>query len=647
MNSFLFNHLKFQIAATVILLIVEIIYFFRPKLNLLSNKIFSVLMISSAAYLLFDYATVFALVYYDFIPEWVVKFTHQGFIVFLDIALSCIYLYLNVLNRNQKRFSKNKTIFISLLYLLCLLTIIFAPIQYYIEEDGIYSYGLMVNCVYLIIILYSFLTIYESIRTLKKSKHKRQQKYTLFTMGIWLGFGITQIFLPKLLISSVGIAAMILLMFLSLENPSEYIDKETSSFNYSALKSVLSEYTNKEQPFAIINVDLEDIPIIENHFGNDILTETLIEIKTFIEKTFHVKTYRLERTSLSFILNEKQISRLDKYLEILCDRFTLTWNLKNTSIHLNAHADVVCCPTDFPFDGKISDLIDFVENCHNYTEDSGFLHRIDDTAKNNRNRKFKIIQIISDAIENDGIEMFYQPIYNLKEKKYTNAEALVRLKDNHSIGFISPEEFIPIAEQNGLIMQLSNLIFNKVFKFMNEQKFYEKSIQHIEVNLSGLQSVDADLPRLMKNLMEKYNINPESVNLEITESIAITSGYMLKKNMDELKKYGCTFSMDDFGTGYSNLSQIAKVDFELIKIDKSLLWPCFEKNNKDIEKSRILLENMIEMILKMGRKIVVEGIETKEQYDYLATLGITFAQGFYFSKPLQEKNFIDFIISNN
>ena len=146
----------------------------------------------------------------------------------------------------------------------------------------------------------------------------------------------------------------------------------------------------------------------------------------------------------------------------------------------------------------------------------------------------------------------------------------------------------------------------------------------------------------------KYNISPDCVNLEITESIAVTSGYMLKKNMDELRKFGCSFSMDDFGTGYSNLSRIAKADFEMIKIDKSLLWPCFKEDGSDSTRNaKILLENMISMLLKIGRKIVVEGIETKEQFDYLESLGITYAQGFYFSKPIPEQEFLKFIEEKN
>ncbi len=648
MNSFLFNHIKFQIASLTILLILEVIYFLRPKIRLLSNRIFTVLMVSSFCYLIFDFATIFALVYYDYVPLWFVRFTHQGFILFLDIALSSIYLYMDVLNREQKRYSQTELTLIIGSYIVVLASIIFAPLEYYIEEDGIYSYGLMANCVYAVLIIYSGMTVFQTLRHIKNKAHRKQKICVLMTMVLWIGFGGVQIIEPRILISSVGISAIILLMFLSLENPSEYLDSETHAFNYYALKTVLQEYLSRRKEYAIVSMELDEATIIENYTSNNVISEVLIEIKSFVEKSFKTPCYRMNRMTLAFIIDNKKIARLDPYLEILADRFSRQWELKDRSVRLNAHANVLCCPEDFPFDGNVIELLDFAEDSETYGRSIGFVRRIDEKAREKRIRRRQILHVVSDAIKNDSIEMYFQPIYCLAEKKFTNAEALVRLTDSESIGYISPEEFIPLAERKGMIMPLSNLIFNHVFSFMSDNSLRRKGMNHIEVNLSGLQSVDANLPKLMKSLLMKYNIAPDCVNLEITESIAVTSGYMLKKNMEELKKFGCSFSMDDFGTGYSNLSRIAKADFEMIKIDKSLLWPCFKEDGTEGTKNaKILLENMISMLLKIGRKIVVEGIETKEQFDYLESLGITYAQGFYFSKPLPEKEFLKFIEEKN
>ena len=648
MNSFLFNHIRFQIASLSILLILEVIYFLRPKIKLLSNRIFTVLMISSFFYLIFDFATVFALVYYDTTPKWFVRFTHQGFIVFLYVALSSIYLYIDMINRNQRRYTKPELSLIITSYVFAFASVVFAPIEYYIEDDGIYSYGLMVNCVYAVLIIYSGLTVFQTLRHLNDKEHRKQQICVLMTMVLWIGFGGIQIIEPKILISSVGLSAIILLMFLSLENPSEYLDSETRAFNYYALKTVLQEYMSRGKNYAIVSMELDEASIIENYASNNVISEILVEIKGFVEKSFKTPCYRMNRMTLAFIMDNKKINKLDSCLEILADRFSRTWELHDRSVRLNAHANVLLCPEDFPFDGQILELLDFAEDSETYGRSIGFIRRIDDKARERRVRSRQIIHIVSDAIKNNAIEMFYQPIYCLAEKRYTNVEALVRLKDESTIGYISPEEFIPLAEKKGMIMPLSNLIFNKVFSFMSVNSLRKKHMNHVEVNLSGLQSVDANLPKLMKSLLMKYNISPDCVNLEITESIAVTSGYMLKKNMEELRKFGCSFAMDDFGTGYSNLSRIAKADFELIKIDKSLLWPCFKENGTEGTKNaKILLENMISMLLKMGRKIVVEGIETKEQFEYLESLGITYAQGFYFSKPLCEDDFLKFIEEKN
>lgn len=647
MNSFLYNHLKYQIAALIFMTILEFIYFIRPKTKTLSTKLFTILMISSYCYLLFDVATVFALCFFNKCPLWLTRFTHQGFVFFLDTALLSIYLFLDFSCRTHKRYYRRKLLSVGIVYIASILLTITLPLNYYIDENKIYSYGLMADSVYAIIIFFSLLTIIKAFKTLKIKEYKRQATYVLATMFLWVAFGIIQIWKPEILISSIAISSMILLMLFSLENPSEYIDKDTQSFNFSALRLVLFESISKKKPFTIINIDLEDLSIIENQLGDESANQILVLIREYLEKEFKFQSYRLNKNSMTFIVPNKLIEKTDEILNRLTERFHDNWEIRESSIRLNAHLDVIQCPKDFSYDGKISDLMDFVEDCHTYSNSIQFIRKVDNSVLENRNRKMTIVKLLNEAIERDEIDIFYQPIFNLEDGKFTNAEALVRLKNNSTLGYVSPEEFIPVAEKNGIIMKLSNKIFQHVFYFMATNNLAEKGIKNIEINLSGLQSVDADLPKLMKSMLSQYSIDPETVNLEITESIAISSGYMLKKNMDELKKIGCSFSMDDFGTGYSNLSQIAKVNFEVIKIDKSLLWPCFEKNNPDLKNAQILLENMIEMILQMGRKIVVEGIETEEQFNYLKTLDVTYIQGFYFSKPLPEKEFLEFLKLHN
>ena len=653
LNSFLFNHLRFQIAATVVLVVVQILYFMRPQIKILSTRIFNLILLSATIYLFFDYATVFSLVYFDKFPLWLVRFLHQGFILGFEGTFLFIYIFLEVITHHQQRLSFFEKIFVGLITVASFITIIFSDIQYHISPDSVYSYGEMVNIVYILITVLTLSTIVKAIIASREVEARRVTSYTLFAMGLWIVFGMTQLFLPQILFSSVSISTMLLLLVISLGNPSERVDKESGAFNYEALRLVIADKLNKAKPFFIVNIDMEEISKLRRQFGDQAVISVLTEIRTYVAKQFAQNVYKINNHSFTVIFDEHSKDKMDMYLELLDDRFREKWSLnENTKIHINAHVDFIRFPQDTPFLKKgmqtsTSQLLEFIELCHTYSEDAEFVHRVDSRLLQKRDRQELIYRLLQNAIKNDGIEMYYQPIYSIPEKRFTNCEALVRLKDNTTLGFVSPEEFIPVAERNFLIIPLSNCIFEKVFDFVSRNRLQDKGLKHVEVNLSVIESIDLSFPSLMKDLLQKHKLDPSMINLEITESIAVSSGRKLKRNMDDLINHGCTFSMDDFGTGYSNLSQITRADFSIIKIDKSLLWPIFEKKNPNRDNAKILLESMVSMILQMGLKIVVEGVETKEQFEYLDGLGVTYIQGYYFSKPIESMEYLRFLEKYN
>ena len=653
LNSFIFNHLRFQIAATVVLVVVQILYFMRPQIKILSTRIFNLILLSATVYLLFDYATVFSLVYYDSFPKWLVRFLHQGFILGFEGTFLFIYIFLDVTTHNQQRLSFFEKIFIGMIVFFSLATIIFDKIDYYISDDAVYSYGPMVNMVYIYITILSCSTIIKAIIASRNVESRRVTSYVLFSMALWIIFGMTQLLLPQILFSSVSISTMLLLLVISLGNPSERVDKESGAFNYEALRLVIADKLNKARPFYIVNIDMEEISKLRRQFGDQAVILLLTEIRTYVTKQFGQNVYKINNHSFTVIFEESAKDKIDIYLEQLYERFCEKWSLNDvTKIQINAHVDFIRFPQDTPFlkkgmQNSTSQMLEFIELCHTYSEDAEFVHRVDSRLLQKRDRQELIYRIVQNAIKNDGIEMYYQPIYSIAEKRFTNCEALVRLKDTKTLGFLSPEEFIPVAERNFLIIPLSNCIFEKVFDFVSRNHLDDKGLKYVEVNLSAIESIDLTFPSLMKELLQKHNLKPSMVNLEITESIAVSSGRKLKRNMDDLINHGCTFSMDDFGTGYSNLSQITRADFSIIKIDKSLLWPIFEKKNPNRQNAKILLESMVNMILQMGLKIVVEGVETKEQFDYLVKLGVTYIQGYYFSKPIESGEYLRFLEKYN
>ena len=163
-------------------------------------------------------------------------------------------------------------------------------------------------------------------------------------------------------------------------------------------------------------------------------------------------------------------------------------------------------------------------------------------------------------------------------------------------------------------------------------------IEKIDVNLSVVQCMKDDLYVDILNIIKEYNIPKGMVNFEITETATYISKNNLKNNMEMLKKEGISFAMDDFGTGFANMNSIIEFPFDIIKIDKSMLWLAMES-----EKSMCILRYMIDMLKAMNLKIIVEGIETTEHIKLLEKLGCNYFQGYFFSKPINENDFVKFI----
>ena len=151
-----------------------------------------------------------------------------------------------------------------------------------------------------------------------------------------------------------------------------------------------------------------------------------------------------------------------------------------------------------------------------------------------------------------------------------------------------------------------------------------------------------ELTDSFRHILRKYDVNPADINLEITESAAIKNPELFMGNIRRLQEMGFTISMDDYGTGYSNYSTIYGLDFNIIKLDKSILW-----NAEKTETAKIILESTVDMLKKLGKKIVMEGVETEMQRDYLLNLGVDYCQGFLWSRPIKETDFLEFVYEYN
>jgi EAL domain-containing protein (putative c-di-GMP-specific phosphodiesterase class I) len=238
------------------------------------------------------------------------------------------------------------------------------------------------------------------------------------------------------------------------------------------------------------------------------------------------------------------------------------------------------------------------------------------------------------AVNNDSIEVYFQPIYSNGSRKIRSAEALARLYDPE-LGFIPPDEFIPKAEQNGSIMQLGRQVFEKTCRFIRDNDLDSLGIDYIEVNLSPVQCLHERLAEELLEAAHEYGISMDRVNLEITETSTMDSD-VTGNNMKRLIENGASFSLDDYGTGFSNLINILNLPLRIVKIDKSIVWSYFND-------SRDILPHVIRMFRSQKLEILAEGVETEQMADELADMGCDYEQGFYFSKPVPPAEFIRYV----
>ncbi|MFA6809160.1 MAG: bifunctional diguanylate cyclase/phosphodiesterase [Eubacteriales bacterium] len=236
---------------------------------------------------------------------------------------------------------------------------------------------------------------------------------------------------------------------------------------------------------------------------------------------------------------------------------------------------------------------------------------------------------LKDAIFNKKFELYFQPQYHTKTKALRGVEALIRWREDDG-RMISPVDFIPIAEKNGAIIPIGDWVVEEGIRIYSEWKRRYGYCMILSLNISAIQYKRADFVNKLIDLIKINEVNPNDIELEITESILIDDFEEVIGKMKALREYGLKVSLDDFGTGFSSLSYLRGLPVDTLKIDKS-----FIDNVITDEASRVITESIIQMVKRLGFETVAEGVETQEQFDYLKSIDCDIIQGFLLGRPME------------
>lgn len=620
-------NIELQCCALFIIFTIAVMFIREKKLDLMNRKLFQRAIVACFACLSFDILSVILInlsVHYGFstaITEMVCKFYIM--LLVLQGYFGYVYASTSLLPRDRTwaviaRYLSHLVFGIGEVMMLIL------PIEYTASGRVVYSYGPSTSVAYALSAVYILSTI---ITTLAYRKHMPGRRFIamLLWQGLWLLAAAIQFVQPQLLLVGFASSFGMVILYIQLENPSEYVDGSTGLFTMNALSAYVHDKYKYDKQFSLFTAKI--------HY-----------LTNYVD--YNMEQAAVMRTARALVaLGPEPVFRIDD--DTFCVVYDVKERMLERAANIKMQKDGV---TDLPANGtyllipdstKMSGPDEFFRFLHTYLETEQEVTIADEKLVQKLRDQNRIKELIDEALRQDRVEVFYQPFYNVRGFCFDVAEALVRIRTEDG-KIVPPGEFIPIAEETGQIIPLGIRVFEKVCEFLARGEAAKLGLKQVEVNISAAQ-FDYDNPaKFVMDMIERYGIEPSSINLEITETAAAKNRDIMLKNMNRLIEKGINFSLDDFGTGRSNIDYFVNMPVKNIKFDYSFTQGFFEN-----DKTKYVLSGMMSILHKLGMNIVAEGIETEEQMKVMSELGIEFIQGYYFSRPIPEPEFLEFLKEKN
>ncbi len=617
-------NIQVQICGLLILVLVYIFYKTHRTLKLYRERLFFQVLCTLILSLVFDILSVMAIYYRASLPESAVKIVCRTYIASLICVAYSPFMYILSDIIEEKR-HKRITCVMSVATLLLSMVPFLLPIHIFDEGGMVYTYGPAVFYVYAVCITYIITTL-VTVGKYRKKLNSRRRFATILWMVIWIISAAIQFLNNRLLV--VGFASVIgvLILFVIIENPEANLDRKSDCFNSYALTEYLKELLQNKEKFAVLDISISNRINLEEHsiYGNEIISSILRLVRSDKD------VFAFKNTTYGLILISENVDKLRERAKDILNHFVEDEEFaKQTRFILTTEGATF---------SNMDELLQFLSfarsECVN--DPVGIFDAGEDLVSK-YHEQYEIQQEITEALIDDRVEVFLQPIYSNNAKRFTSAEALVRIRRTDGT-LLPPGLFIPIAEDSGQILALGERVMEKVCEFLGSCEGKESKLHYIEVNLSVIQCENKQLADRLISIVEKYGIHPNMINLEITETASISARNTLHENMKKLIDYGFTFSLDDFGKGESNLMYVVEMPVSIVKLDYDLSKAFFTS-----PKARHVVRAVIGMAHEMGLKLVSEGIETIDENDRMKEEGIDYIQGYYYSKPLPMKDFVEFI----
>lgn len=619
------NYYIFGEAITVlfsIILLYNVLNSFSPYEK--KHRLFLYAVISCFLSSLLDVISVFCTTFYTVVNPQVTMAIQSFFYAMLIMTPVCLAGY-----ALEMAFAGRTTVahYFSMIVYTCylILLVINSKTGWIFKVDQVLGYqkGPLKNITYILAVMY--MAIIEITLFPRRNRLAKRMCVTIMLYPvIGISVLVIQFLYPKILLTGASSLAALLLCYLTVQSDMLDFDMVTGLMSEHKLEKHLQLKNTKGILFII---SIENLEIYRNSLLLTEYNELLLTISKMFQKLFSSAYYingRFAAVVPTEEIAKQNYEEMKTFFEDLYFKgpIKLTVPVENYGVALAFDKG----------EKNYTTIKTIIENLLLKAKISGkkAIQFCDDSVLAELAKQEKIYEILKKELnlESKKFSVHYQPIYSVSEGKFLYMEALSRLQDDE-MGPISPVEFVQVAESKGLIEQLGNIAFEKICKFISDNRGV---VNAVSINFSVYQMTNPNLVHNVLNTIAKYGLDPENIIMEITESIFIENFELVSKNMKELSQAGIKFYLDDFGNGYSNLANVVNLPFSTIKMDRSLVLS-MENSTKNYD----LFANLVSTFKGADLNVLVEGVETEAQSVMVKKAGVDYIQGFLYSRPLNEE----------
>lgn len=634
MKPMLYNY-HYEVAATMFLLILLFVIYVKKQLTTRTYKLFRahIWLLFFATYL----SIICGMVNFDII---ILHGFWRHLIYVIDALLGLLvfgnYL-MYLLSLLYKADMKERIVRIGMIPLLLLAIVVAtSPIHglyYQIDSNGLaqhrvfYYVSGVVGLIYLIGITGLILA---RGRNLTK-RHRRL--IALMNLTIIVCYVIQARYVLNVRLIYPVFAVMIFMYFLTMQSPDYYIDHLTGLYNQNGFVELLQERVGYRKPMHCLFLRIDNYNSLLRIFRYDHLTKMRQMIADTLLKTkARGRLYRISSSTFAVICEDAH--QVEVVHQVILEDLPQKWIIGEeviTQEYCFYQLEYTGDETDFD---KLAQWIHYARSDHKGYHEPGELIPLKYDTVSELEQKQEVAHLIDEAIMDQSMEIHMQPVYSLEKDKITSLEILSRMKDREG-KYINPEFFIHVAEDNHTIVQLGELIFRRSCIFASQNHIFDLGIEYMNINISPGQCQYEYLAERLVGIAEEYDIPMDRIHVEITES-EFQDPKAVERTLQKIRDAGMQVALDDFGTGCSTLLSILDMPIDYVKIDKSLVWSYDAGDNQ-------FLDDLMPVIKAEGKKVIAEGIETEDHIEIFRRLRGDYLQGYYFSKPVPEREFVSYV----